>query len=245
MAKKYSSTHEVVYYECDVNQNMTLPALVAVAVKVSEEQSESLDRSSDYVHKLGLGWVITSYQIRLKRLPKAGEIIKVTTQAQEYNKYFCYRNFWFTAEDGTELALVESVFVLMNQETRKLSSVPEDVIAPYECEKVTKIKRSPAIEKIENGRVLPYRVRFYDIDSNQHVNNSVYFNWMIDSLSFDFLTSYVPAYINIRFDKEVEYGVEIESRVEEVETEEGYRTRHEIHIGDALYCEANITWEKK
>ena len=40
--------------------------------------------------------------------------------------------------------------------------------------------------------MLPYRVRFYDIDSNQHVNNAMYFNWIIDVLGYDFLTTHIP-----------------------------------------------------
>lgn len=244
MSKKYTNEHEVVYYECDVNQAMTFPALLSVAIKVSEDQSNILGRGNDYIHTLGLGWVITNYQIAIQRMPREGEVIKVTTQANEYNKFFCYRNFWFNDEEGNELVTIESVFVLMDMETRKIASVPEDVIAPYESEKVKKIRRYPAIEKVENGEMLPYRVRFYDIDGNGHVNNSIYFNWMINTLGFDFLTKHEPLSVNVRFDKEVEYGSEIESHVEIVEGEE-IVTKHEIRLGDQLCCEANIQWQVK
>lgn len=93
--------------------------------------------------------------------------------------------------------------------------------------------------------MLPYRVRFYDIDSNQHVNNAMYFNWIIDVLGYDFLTTHVPEKVLIRFDKEVEYGNEIESHYEQVEMEHGVKTRHEIRMQEQLYCEANITWKNK
>ncbi len=38
----------------------------------------------------------------------------------------------------------------------------------------------------------------------------MYFNWIIDVLGYDFLTTHVPEKVIIRFDKEVEYGNEIE-----------------------------------
>ncbi|BDP81555.1 hypothetical protein EfmAA290_22310 [Enterococcus faecium] len=62
---------------------------------------------------------------------------------------------------------------------RKMSSVNEEIIAPFESEKIKKIKRQEKIEKIDSGFMLPYRVRFYDIDSNQHFYNAMYFNWIM------------------------------------------------------------------
>jgi medium-chain acyl-[acyl-carrier-protein] hydrolase len=244
LATKYTTPHDVVAYECDVNGTMKLSTMIAVAIKVSEEQSNQLNRGSDFVQQFGLTWIVTNYQFFITRLPKAGEKINVTTQAQEYNKYFCYRHFWITTQDGEELVRIETIFALMNLETRKMSSVPSEIIEPYEREKITKIKRYPKIDKVEHGVSLPFRVRFYDIDGNQHVNNSIYFNWMMDVLGYDFLTSHVPTYLNIRFDKEVEYGNEIESHYEILQ-EEGIKSRHEIRIGDQTYCEALIEWQTK
>lgn len=245
MAKKYTTTHEVAYYECDVNQTMTFPSMLGVVIKTSEEQSDQLGRGSEFVSNFGLTWVITNYQISITRLPKVGEVVNITTQAREYNKYFCYRNFWIHDQDGNELVMIESVFVLMDLKNRKMSSVIEEIIEPYESEKIKKIKRAPKFESIQEGAVVPYRVRFYDIDSNQHVNNAMYFNWMIDVLGYDFLTSHVPAFVNIRFDKEVEYGNTIDSHYEIITLEEQVETRHEIRIGELLCCEATIQWKKK
>lgn len=243
MAMKYTIPHEVVYYECDVNGTMTLSSMVAVAIKASEEQSDSLNRGTDFVHQFGLTWIVTDYQLFIQRLPKVGEKVLVTTQAIEYNKYFCYRNFWISTEAGEELVRIETIFVLMNIDTRKMSSVPEEIIAPYESEKTKKIKRFPKIETIESGEKLPFRVRFYDIDGNQHVNNAVYFNWMLDVLGYDFLTRYAPSYLHIRFDKEVEYGNEIDSHFEIIEESGEISTHHEIKIGEEVYCEANAKWQ--
>lgn len=244
MATKYTAPHEVSYYECDVNGTMTLSSMIAIAIKVSEDQSDQLNRGSDFVRSFGLTWIVTNYQFFIERLPKVGEKIYISTQAQEYNKYFCYRNFWLTTEEGEELVRIETIFVLMNIETRKMSSVPEEIITPYESQKVKKIKRYPKIEKVSDGKSLPFRVRFYDIDSNQHVNNSVYFNWILDVLGYDFLTNHTPSYLHIRFDKEVEYGNEVESHFE-VKKSETIRSLHEIRIGDQTYCEANIEWREK
>ena len=116
------------------------------------------------------------------------------------------------------------------------------LIAPFDSVKITKIYRHEKIEKVTEGNFLPYRVRFFDIDGNQHVNNAIYFNWLLDVLGYDFLTTHQPKKILVKFDKEVEYGQEVESHYEIVEQENQLKTRHEIRIDGQTYCEANIDW---
>jgi medium-chain acyl-[acyl-carrier-protein] hydrolase len=245
MVAKYQKEHEVTYYECDVNQTMTFPAILGVAIKVSEDQCAVLDRGPEYIRSFGLTWIITSYHITINRLPRVGEQIIVSTQAREYNKYFCYRYFWLHDQQGNELVKIESVFALMDLETRKVSKVPDEIVEPFGSEKIKRIKRYPKIESPKTGQFLPYRVRFYDIDSNQHVNNAIYFNWLLDVLGYEFLTTHQIQEITIRFDREVEYGNLVESHYETVVQEDGIETLHEIRIGDETYCEAAMKWQEK
>lgn len=244
MAKKFTTPYEVAYYDGDITRKMTIPSMLAVVIKTSEEQSDALGRGADFVASFGLGWVITNYELTITRLPKVGEKIAITTQAIAYNKYFCYRNFWIHDEAGVECVLIKSTFVLMDKKNRKMSSVLPEIIEPYESEKVTKIYRGEKIEKIETSQFLPYRVRYFDIDGNQHVNNAIYFNWLLDVLGYEFLVTHEPITINVKFDKEVEYGQEIESHYERIETEQGLETRHEIRIAGQVYCEANMKWRR-
>lgn len=243
MAKKYTTPYEVAYYDGDITKTMTIPAMLAVVIKTSEEQSDALGRGADFVASFGLGWVITNYEIKITRLPRVGEKIDVTTQAMSYNKYFCYRNFWVHDGEGNECVEIKATFALMDKVNRKMSSVPQEIIEPYESEKIKKIHRAPKIEKVQQGTFLPYRVRYFDIDGNQHVNNAIYFNWVLDVLGYEYLTTYRPKFINIKFDKEVEYGQTVDSYFEVVETDDGKVSHHEIRISGQTYCEANIEWD--
>lgn len=245
MAKIYSITHQVAYYECDINQQMTLPALIQVMIKASEEQSDSLNRGSAFVNELGLGWVITNYELAINRLPRLGENIHFSTKATAHNKFFCYRDFYIDDENGNRLVTVESVFVLMDLTTRKIKAVDETVIAPFESEKINRIKRFEKIPELVNPNTQPYRVRFYDLDGNQHVNNAIYFNWMLDVLDYQFLTTYQPSHIQIRFDKEIEYGNIVDSAYEALidEQEKTVQSIHQMKVDNQLCCEAHFIWQ--
>lgn len=245
LAQIYSIMHQVAYYECDINQQMTLPSLIQVMITASEEQSDSLNRGSAFVNQLGLGWVITNYQLSIQRLPRLGETIRFSTKATAYNKFFCYRDFYIEDEQGNRLVTVESVFVLMDLVTRKIKTVDEQVIAPFESEKINRIKRFEKIPELTNPTSQPYRVRFYDLDGNQHVNNAIYFHWMLDVLDYEFLTKYQPTHVQIRFDKEIEYGNIVDSAYQvtvDANTQE-VQSIHQMKVADQLCCEAVFTWQ--
>lgn len=242
MANKFTEKHEIKFYECDVTGKLTLPMLLNIVIKTSETQSEALGRGSDFVKQKGLGWVITQHEIKIERLPRVDEVVSVTTQATKYNKYFCYRNFWIHDEAGNECVMINSTFVMMDLATRKMTSVPLEVIEPYGSEKITKIQRGTKVGSPTEVNSREYRVRFSDIDGNQHVNNSRYLDWAVDCLDYDFLTSHEPKFVNIRFDKELAYGNMIESQWE-VSTDTEIISKHRIQLGDTVCAEANITWK--
>lgn len=245
---KFSEKHEIQFYECDGTGRLMLPMLLNIVIKTSEAQSLALGRGTDYVNSLGYGWVITEHDLKINRLPKTGEIVTVTTQAQEHNKYFCYRYFWLHDEAGNELVEIQSTFVVMDFNTRKMVSVPEDLIAPYGSQKIKSIKRGEKIEELDSYDERSYRVRFSDIDTNHHVNNSKYFDWMTDCLPIDYLLSYAPKQVLIRFAKEVNYGEQVSSRWAHPKVEGKLvedETIHNVFVGDNKCAEALIKWENE
>lgn len=243
VAKKYSEIHQIPYYECDTENYLKIPTMIKMLIKISEDQSASLGVSDEFVLSLGLGWIILQHDLTIHRLPQAGESIKLVTEAESYNKYFCYRNFWIYDEAGKECVHMETTFALMDLKERKMGSVPDEVIAPFESEKIKRIKRGEKILPLETAeREEEYRVRYYDIDGNKHVNNSVYLDWMLDVLSYEFLSTHVPKTIFIKFNKEVRYGESVMSRYQHLE--EGV-TRHQISFGGDASADANMTWGKR
>lgn len=244
MAKQYSEKHQIPYYECDTTQFLKIPTLVKMLIKISGAQSEILGVSDEYMASLGLGWIILQHDIEIKRLPKAGEQITLTTEAESYNKFFCYRHFWIHDEKGEECAFMSTTFAVMDMKERKMGSVDEEIIAPFESEKIKRIKRGEKIYPIETSMgEKEYTVRYYDIDLNKHVNNAVYLDWVIDSLDAKFLMSHTPKKIAIKFNKEVLYGDKVFSQFEL--DEEAKVSKHGIVSKGELSAEANIYWHSK
>ncbi len=243
MAKQYSETHQIPYYECDRTQYIKISTLVKMLIKLSGAQSDLLGVSDEYMADLGLGWIILQHDIDIKRLPKAGETITLTTEAESYNKFFCYRHFWVHDAEGNECAFMNTTFAIMDLKMRKMGSVDESIIAPFESEKIKRIKRGEKIVPVtEVVSEKTYGVRYFDIDLNQHVNNAIYLDWILDSLEGDFLAAYNPEKISIKFNKEVLYGDEI---VSGYQFAEGNNSYHSIKVKNDISAEANIKWGEK
>lgn len=245
MGLVYEMQHEVSYYECDMSGQMTPSMLVAVAIKASEQQSEQLARGTEYIHGLGLNWIITEYEIGVTRFPRVGEKIIIKTEAIAYNRFFCYRNFWVLNELGEELVQIQAIFALMNQATRKISRVQEAIIAPYQSEAIKSIRRTASFSPLETTQTSQLTIQYYDIDENHHVNNAVYFTWMFAPLGLEFLSNHVLIDSHIRFEKEVVYGEQPSVHFEIVTDGETITTKHEIIVGDTVCSRGQMVWHKR
>ncbi|MEX2805453.1 acyl-ACP thioesterase domain-containing protein [Streptococcus sp. H31] len=242
MGLLYRENYQVPFYESDVNQNIKLPALLSLALHVSGKQSLSLGVSDDFIfQRYHLVWIITEYELEIERLPKYAEKIVIETEALAYNKLFCYRDFYIYAEDGRKIMTIHSTFVLMDYQTRKVHPVIEEIVTVYGSEKVKKMWRGPKYNPLEAAEETLYRVRYFDLDLNGHVNNSKYLEWMYDVMEVDFLRQHIPQKVNLKFVKEVHYGNDILSRVER----EGLISKHEITSAGTVRAQAKIEWRNK
>lgn len=243
MAKKYSEKHTIPYYECDLTRKLAIPTLMKLVISTSEHQSAELNVDNDYLSTLGLGWIITQHDINITRLPYEGDTITVSTLAESYNKFFCYRRFWLHDAEGNELVSITTTFCLMDLASRKIASVREEIMAPFEPEHIKKIFRNDTILPFNKPTVeTPYKVRYLDIDTNLHVNNSVYIEWFLDTLGYEYLKTHQVERILLNFNKEIRYGDVITSSYE-LAPETPLITRHRIMNDDVLCAEANIYWK--
>lgn len=241
MGKKFKTRYQIPFYESDANHNVKLPHILSVALQIASDQSVSLGLGDERIFKdYNLVWVVSEHEVIIDRLPRFNEIVEIETEPISYNRYFCYREFRIYDQNGEKLVDIFSTFVLMDYDTRRVHDVPEDLVAPYESEKIRKILRGPKYKALEKATDTLYHVRYFDLDINGHVNNSRYLEWMYDVLDFNFLKAYTPKKINLKYVKEVQYGSDIESRLEQ----DGLITKHEITSNGYVNAQAITQWEK-
>ena len=242
MAEIFSMQHKVLYYEADVTDKLSLPMIFNLAVLSSTQESIALGIGPDYTHAKGLGWIILQHVVTINRRPRTDETVTLQTVAKEFNPFFAKRMYRILDADGNILVDIDALYALIDMDKRKMARIPEEMVDAYQPERVKKIPRQPEPVLVDDSKAIdreqPYAVRYLDIDSNQHVNNSKYFDWMQDVLDTEFVKTHEPIQLNIKYEQEVRLGDTIKSEVQF----DGDTTVHRIWSGETLSAEASIQW---
>ncbi|MFC6201333.1 acyl-[acyl-carrier-protein] thioesterase [Lactiplantibacillus nangangensis] len=247
-AKVFTEEHRLTYYECDRTGRATLSTLINIAILGSQDQSDDLGLTTDFVQQHGVGWVVTQYSINVTRMPHLDEVVTIAVRGSAYNPYFAFREFWIRDGAGNELAYITSIWVTMSQTTRRIVKIDPVLVAPYASEATKRIPRLPrpiSFETTPTTISKPYQVRFFDIDPNRHVNNAHYFDWLLDTLPAEFLLTHDLKHVDVRYENEVKYGHTVIAEVNILPTDESQlvTTSHRIRLGDEKCCEVTIQWE--
>jgi len=247
-AKVFTEEHRLTYYECDRTGRATLSTLINIAILGSQDQSDDLGLTTDFVQQHGVGWVVTQYSINVTRMPHLDEVVTIAVRGSAYNPYFAFREFWIRDGAGNELAYITSIWVTMSQTTRRIVKIDPALVAPYASEVTKRIPRLPrpiSFETTPTTISKPYQVRFFDIDPNRHVNNAHYFDWLLDTLPAEFLLTHDLKHVDVRYENEVKYGHTVTAEVNILPTDESQlvTTSHCIRLGDEKCCEVTIQWE--
>lgn len=234
----------------NVSQNLKfdLPTMVSEMIDCSGQQTDKLHgREGDPAEQEGLTWVLVQYLLKIDRLPDMHEDIILGTQPTQYNRFFAYRDFWIKDQAGDRIVEMHSVFALMDMKTRKLARMKDAYVEHYGTPKIKNLVRMPKVSPVDKEEAFfnDYRVRFFDIDYNRHVNNANYLIWSLDVLPEDFLLSHELKNLNITFEKEIYYGDTIRSFAEIEEKEGGLVvTRHSIETEGQANSHVECEWLK-
>ncbi len=184
----YSFDSRIRYSETDNHETLTFQGLLNYFQDASTFQSESLGLGMDYMRKQQLVWVLCSWQIVVKRMPKLCDKVTIGTLPYEFKKFIAQRNFVMYAEDGSVLAVANSVWSLLSAQTGRPAIVPPEMVEGYQLEAPLEMEYAPRkITVPEGGEPRDYIViKKHHLDSNQHVNNGQYVSIAMEYLPEDF-----------------------------------------------------------
>ena len=156
----------------------------------------------------GLSWVISWTDIELVRMPNKGEkvILRIWPGKNKVNLYS--RVYAMYTEAGEPLMATSSLFLLMDQVTRRVAVQPEEmkIINPVI------ISGEPNLPKLQQKFPKVYRnqllrtVSTEEIDYNGHLNNSRYLDWTEALLDEEFYAEKKKKKIWVQYAKELQEG---------------------------------------
>lgn len=172
----YEINGKIRYSETDSAGKLTYPALLNYFQDCSFSHSEELGVGWRYLKNMNLAWVLSSWQICIKEMPKVGDDVVVQTWPYEFKGFYGLRNFSMNRPNGERMAYANSIWVLIDTKTGRPARIPEVISSAYTNEPPLEMEckeRKIAVPKnYEEKELIP--VLKYFIDTNQHVNNEKY-----------------------------------------------------------------------
>lgn len=196
--------------QCDKNQNISLSEILLLTSDTGVEDYFVRGLSWKVLQDNGFGILLSRMSIKIHRMPKANDVIKIKTCEEKPQGLQLYRCYEIYCGDE-KLITASSSWLVVNPETRRIIKPTQFTMRPeplssYDFQGIPCGK----ITLPENMKLLDTRpIRFSDLDGNGHMNNSRYGAFTIDCLPLEYQEKTFTDF-RINFSKEAILGVTLE-----------------------------------
>ena len=230
-------------HEADFLSQANIITLFSHILDTAGYASNGRAYSIDTLQEQGLSWVLSRFAIEVNRYPKQFEEITIETWIEDINKLVSTRNFQIFDQNRELIAQACSLWSMIDQNTRRPVNLLETLYkdAPVLAE-ANDMERPVRILEVKGEKVDEVKVRYSDIDFNQHANSARYIKWQLDSYNLDIFKEKQVKRFDINFVQEVFFGEKLEVYKEEKENMHFFDLKNE---NGRSVCKTIFTWEDK
>lgn len=209
MESIYTQEFRITDNHVDCFGNLKLSTLLYFAQEVAGKHFDRIAMSYEQLAQRGMFWAIIRQRVRITRLPKSGETIRVETWPMPNTRVAFPRSVVAYDEAGNELFQVLSLWVLMDVNTRAMILPGKSgILLPG----TIRGSELPAPTSLPAKQLLNHRIRtvcFTDLDRNGHMNNTKYLDWIADLLPSSFHRQHSPTEFTVCYLSEAREGQEL------------------------------------
>mgnify|MGYP001030804520 FL=1 len=172
------------YSAMDASLRMTVPAILDCFQDAAIFEAENGRITVEYLYDRHIVWVLSSWQIVIDRRPKLNERIRVSTSPYDFRGFLGYRNFSLTGGKGDVLVRAASIWTLVDTEKGCPVRPSQEMQDGYVLAPRLEMEYAPRkIALLDDGEEQAhFKIRKYQIDSNQHMNNVEYIRLAMETL---------------------------------------------------------------
>ncbi|KAH6765835.1 Acyl-ACP thioesterase [Perilla frutescens var. hirtella] len=217
-------------YEVGINKTATVETIANLLQEVGCNHAQYVGFSTDgfattlTMRKLHLIWVTARMHIEIYKYPAWSDVVEIETWCQSEGRIGTRRD-WILKDysTGEVIGRATSKWVMMNQDTRRLQKVTDEVRDEYLvfCPKTLRLafpeENNASLKKIaklddpaHHSKVglVPRRA---DLDMNQHVNNVTYIGWVLESMPQEIIDSHELQTITLDYRRECQHDDVVDS----------------------------------
>ncbi len=148
--------------------------------------------AGNHAHFRGLGfddmsasgnfWVLNRLLVQMEKMPEWRSEITIHTWVSSMKGPFSYRNFIIYDKDNMSLGSASTLWVALNTKTRRPVRLNTDTF-PILQEKKPACGEPQKLAALKSEEIISseHKVVYSDLDVVNHVNNTKYIEWLLDS----------------------------------------------------------------
>jgi medium-chain acyl-[acyl-carrier-protein] hydrolase len=177
-------TFKIRYSEVDQFNRLKMSAVFLLMQEMAATHATEYQFGYQELATANKFWVLSRVHVVLNHFPANGDLIKITTWPKGLDRLFALRDFRFYDMSDNEIGKATTSWLVIDKNThRPLTPDFLNQINYPEVEPAFE-KTAPKIPLSNNLSLLHSQTAHWsDIDINQHVNNTRYIDWILDSLS--------------------------------------------------------------
>lgn len=130
-------------------------------------------------------WVLRKYRVDLERYPAEGDgSIRIKTYAEPFHNLFSLRSFKCWNERGDFLGSAYTWWVLLDvKKMRPIRFDKCELTSAYKEKISEELPADVKVPEVTDPQIEEtWKVRWQDLDLNDHTNHTVYFGWALDTV---------------------------------------------------------------
>lgn len=190
------------YFEMNKQGAITPSAMLTLLEETAADHCEMIDQSLYELGKKNTGWVLISGRLQMIRYPKYKEKITIKTWMSDYSSVKGIRENLIYDEERNIIGKAKGLWIFFDIKRRRPARIFDEIKAKWSSSKELSIDCDlhNQVPIIESGDIeTKIKVKRYDTDMNEHVNNIRYLDWLMDSIPNNYLEHYSLSSIDGRF----------------------------------------------
>ncbi|MBN1332359.1 MAG: hypothetical protein JW971_01230 [Synergistales bacterium] len=248
-------SRKVRYSEVGSQGTLKLVHLFNYLQDAADEHATKLGVSAIQLRERGYAWVLYRVRVTVHRYPMWDETIYIRTWPFLFNKLYEMRNFEVTDSENGKILSAATCWLMLDLKRGRPSRIDRTPFADIMkgCKPVdNNLHEIDDIDRIDSELV--FSVRAHDLDSNRHVNNSIYPEWAVETVPPWFLShglekeleSLRPVAMEVNFLTAARYGDEVVCQTQHIDGARSHCFLHRIirsHDGKVL-ARVRSSWDK-
>jgi len=208
----WENSFKIRAFDVDENGRFKVNSILDYCQDAASNDAERLGFGYSDFSPMGLFWVLSWAKFEFIQFPQFSDEIKIQTWGKKQYKLYSVRDYLMFNLKDEIIFKGTSAWLLLDSKNLRPKILPQ--LFPNLKMLDTKDALNDLPEKIipgtEKQAVYSTKIRYSDIDLNQHTNNAKYIEMMLDCFDQEFHHAHQIKSLTVSFNSESKYGDEIQ-----------------------------------